>query len=166
MLKPLQICIGADLGAPLVGGCERGGAGLREPGSGADLAFEPRPRCGCGPAPSQSALAAPPAASGGHPGRCDPAALGAATAVAAGTSRRCCPEGHGALGCLLAALWPATRSLGGCRWMRSGQEDFGLSCPECFPSASAFGAALVPENSEETRRGRRTRTLQTCAAAA
>lgn len=36
--------------------------------------------------------------------------------------------------------------------MRTGQLDFGLSCPECFHSVAAAGAALVvPENSEEKR---------------
>lgn len=41
-----------------------------------------------------------------------------------------------------------------------GQQDLGLSCPECFHSAAAAGAASVPEKSEQRRRGR-ARTLQT-----
>lgn len=123
--------------------------------------FELRPRRG--PAPSRRELATPPAASGGRPGRCEPAALGAAAEVAAGTSRRRCPQGRRAQRRLSAALCSATRSWrvgGGCRWLRRGQQDFGLSCPECFHSVAAAGAASLPEKSEQTRRGR-ARTLQT-----
>lgn len=82
MPRPLQICIGASIAVLLVGGCKRGGAGLRESGSGGELAFKPRPRRV--PAPSWRELAAPPAASGGRPGRCDPGGSGVAGAIAAG----------------------------------------------------------------------------------
>lgn len=132
MPRPLQICIESHLAARLVGGCERGRAGLGEPGSGAELAFELRPHHG--PAPSRRELATLPAASGGRPGRCDPAALGAAAEVAAGTSRRRCPEGRTAQRRLSAALCSATRSRGGggCRWVRRGSKIWGSLARNAF----------------------------------
>lgn len=127
MPRPLQICIGVDIAAPLVGGWERGGVGLPESGPSGELTLEPRlPRI---PAPSPRALAAPPAASGGRPGRCDPEATAVAGAVAAGTSCRRYSEGRRALRRLPAALQPTTRSHGGLPMGEEGAERFQALLP-------------------------------------
>lgn len=138
-------------------GASRGGAGLRGPSHGAELAFEPRPHFG--PAPSRRALAAPPAASGGPPGRCDGPALGAAASVAAGTLAAAVRRvaGQSRLNICLLASHQSHRS---CRWVRRGQQDFGFSSPECFHSAVPPGP-LWCLRTQETSRERRARTLQT-----
>lgn len=84
---------------------------LRGLGGCAEFAQEPRPHRG--PAPFRRALAALPAASGGRPGRCDPAALGAAAAVVAtGTSRCFCTRVLGAVRRFLSAPWPVNKTAG------------------------------------------------------
>lgn len=107
---PLQICIGADLAAALAGGHGRGRGRLRGLGGCAEFALEPRPHGG--PAPFRRALAALPAASGGRPGRCEPAALGAAAAVATGSSRFFCPGVLGAVRRFPFAPWPVNKTAG------------------------------------------------------
>ena len=58
MPRPLQICIGAYLATPLDGGCERGGAGLREPGSSAELAVRAPPPPRSRPLPARARASA------------------------------------------------------------------------------------------------------------
>lgn len=146
-----MICIGTNLGAPLAGGCERGGADCVSPaarGVGSRTPPPPRPR----PLPRarELALRARPAASGGRRGRCSPAALEGRPRRAqlpppAATVRRV-ERG--------AKRGTASRSRGAGGWARRAPREFGLSCPEGSPPR---------RGRRERRRARTPRTLQTCA---